>query len=60
MSIEQPYFCDRFMFEDFKTVGLLRRSFYHNVGVQGAHYEPILQISGGGEVRDIPCPSHLI
>ena len=47
MSIEQPYFCDRFTSEDYKTVALLRRSFHHNVGVQGSHYEPVLLNPGG-------------
>ena len=47
MSIEQPFFCNRFTVEDYKTVGRLRRAFHHNYGVRPPHYEPVLLDPGG-------------
>ncbi len=51
MSIEQPYFCDRFTIDDYRTVPRLRRAFHHNYGVRPPHYEPIL-LDPGGTVWD--------
>ena len=47
MSIEQPFFCDRFTIDDYKIVPLLRRAFHHNYGVRPPHYEPVLLDPGG-------------
>lgn len=51
MSIEQPFFCNRFTVEDYKTVARLRRAFHHNYGVRPPHYEPVLLNPGGSVWR---------
>ena len=47
MSIEQPFFCDRFTIDDYKIVPRLRRAFHHNYGVRPPHFEPVLLDPGG-------------
>ena len=47
MSIENPFFCDRFTINDYKIVPRLRRAFHHNYGVRPPHYEPVLLDPGG-------------
>ena len=47
MSIDQPFFCDRFTIEDYKTVARLRRGFDDRRAGPTSNHEPIILDAGG-------------
>ena len=47
MSIEQPFFCDRFTIDDYKIVPRLRRGFDDHRAGQKSHHEPVILDAGG-------------
>jgi len=58
MSLKNPFFCDRFTVDDYRTVATLRRAFRWGEHYEFPHYEPILLHPGGSGWR--PLQRYLI